>query len=88
MSHAEVIRLLDSAVKKIQMYASILDIDPTESPFIQGLLRFSGFEEVSERDATQEDGDDRVHDLDRMQKIDSVPLPRRIWNVVVSMFNK
>ncbi|MFZ7111432.1 MAG: protein kinase domain-containing protein [Desulfatiglandales bacterium] len=88
LSHAAVLRLLDSAVRKIQRYASILDIDPVESPFIQGVLRFSLFEEVPETDAVEEDGDERAHDLDRMKKKDPVPLPRRVWDVVVGIFNK
>lgn len=45
MTRTETLSLLRSAVDQIQKFAAILDIVPDQSPFIQGLLTFTGIDE-------------------------------------------
>ena len=55
ISEKEILLLLHSAINKIQRYASILNIDPEQSHFIQSLLRFADYSDGSESSHTYED---------------------------------
>ncbi len=47
ISKKEVLTLLHSEINMVQKYASILDVDPEKSPFIQNLLKFLEVDEGS-----------------------------------------
>jgi HD-like signal output (HDOD) protein len=78
ISYSEVSALLNSATEKILKYASILDIDPNKSPFIQNLLKFYDYKEVRD-DNIQPDETPQVIDSVDIEESGHLPLPMRIW---------
>ena len=56
ISETDVLTLLRSEINMVKKYASILNINPEQSPFIQKLIRFAGTGERSMASPTSEDG--------------------------------
>ena len=103
ISKKEVLKLLHSEINMVQKYATILDVDPEKSPFIQNLIKFLEIDDgpnvakasesqppqasesgkvkdsPTKHGASRVKGSVRTQGLDRRSPLNSVSIPRRIW---------